>query len=95
MNDKHYKHNPSEFEPLTIINLLNMPFSLGNVLKYLDRYRYKGEPISDLEKAKFYLENWSKNKSIISILVFRINFILNKKKCNDTKNIVYVVEIYC
>jgi len=28
----------------------------GNVIKYICRYRYKGNPIQDLKKARFYLE---------------------------------------
>lgn len=28
----------------------------GNVMKYLWRYTYKGKPVEDLKKAKWYLE---------------------------------------
>ena len=28
----------------------------GNVIKYLWRYKYKGNPVQDLEKAQFYLK---------------------------------------
>ena len=27
----------------------------GNVLKYVSRYKFKGEPLKDLEKAQWYL----------------------------------------
>ena len=27
----------------------------GNVLKYVSRYKFKGEPLQDLEKAQWYL----------------------------------------
>ena len=27
----------------------------GNVLKYVSRYKFKGEPLEDLEKAQWYL----------------------------------------
>ena len=27
----------------------------GNVLKYVSRYKFKGEPLQDLEKANWYL----------------------------------------
>lgn len=27
----------------------------GNIIKYVSRYRYKGTPIDDLEKARTYL----------------------------------------
>jgi hypothetical protein len=28
----------------------------GNCMKYLWRYKYKGKPLEDLQKAKWYLE---------------------------------------
>jgi len=28
----------------------------GNIIKYLWRYRYKGKPIEDLQKARWYLD---------------------------------------
>ena len=27
----------------------------GNVLKYVSRYKFKGEPLEDLKKAQWYL----------------------------------------
>jgi hypothetical protein len=31
-------------------------FYLANVLKYVSRYKMKGKPLEDLEKARFYLD---------------------------------------
>lgn len=31
-------------------------YHIGNVIKYVARYRHKGKPIEDLRKAKFYLD---------------------------------------
>ena len=28
----------------------------GSILKYLNRYRYKGQPVEDLRKSRWYLE---------------------------------------
>ena len=28
----------------------------GNIIKYLWQYRYKGKPVEDLQKARFYLD---------------------------------------
>jgi hypothetical protein len=28
----------------------------GNIVKYICRYRWKGKPVQDLEKARFYLD---------------------------------------
>lgn len=30
-------------------------FCLGNAIKYLSRYRYKGKPVEDLRKAEWYI----------------------------------------
>ena len=56
---KHYNQD-SDIECIDAIEACtgtNFPFYLqGNVLKYLWRYEYKGNPVEDLEKAKWYLE---------------------------------------
>ncbi len=31
-------------------------YLLGNILKYLLRFKYKGKPIEDLKKARWYLD---------------------------------------
>lgn len=31
-------------------------YHIGNVIKYVARYRHKGKPVEDLRKAKFYLD---------------------------------------
>jgi hypothetical protein len=31
-------------------------FCIGNVIKYVSRHKFKGNPLEDLEKAKWYLE---------------------------------------
>jgi len=33
-----------------------LPWTIGNAIKYLCRYRWKGEAIQDLEKAKEYID---------------------------------------
>lgn len=51
---RHYTSHPSGIECLQITEHMN--FCLGNVIKYVWRADLKGEAITDLEKAKFYLE---------------------------------------
>jgi len=34
----------------------DLGFLAGNIIKYVTRYRHKGDPVRDLEKAKHYLE---------------------------------------
>ena len=35
----------------------------GNVLKYVSRYKFKGEPLEDLQKAQWYLDRLVKEVS--------------------------------
>jgi hypothetical protein len=37
-------------------NLMFMGYLEGNCKKYLHRYRYKGKPVEDLKKARWYLD---------------------------------------
>jgi len=43
-------------EPRTVIKANNMCFDSGNALKYLMRYKAKGNPIADLKKVLWYTE---------------------------------------
>jgi len=51
---KHYELLKPE--PIEVIENWRLNFFAGNVLKYLARYRFKGTPITDLEKARWYLD---------------------------------------
>lgn len=48
----HYTDLPHQ--PLDLIAGLDLDFFQGNVVKYLTRYPYKGDPVSDLQKAADY-----------------------------------------
>ena len=50
----HY--NVGTIEVIDFIDDWALSFSLGNVVKYVCRARYKGVELEDLEKAKWYLE---------------------------------------
>ena len=52
----HY--NQTRLEPIDVINDWGLKFNLGNVIKYIARYRHKGTPIRDLEKANWYLNDY-------------------------------------
>ena len=53
-NPKYYKHG--EVEPIELIRAQGMSFMEGNVIKYITRYKYAGNPINDLLKAITYIE---------------------------------------
>lgn len=48
----HYTDLPHQ--PIDLIATLDLDFFQGNVVKYLTRYPYKGDPVSDLQKAADY-----------------------------------------
>jgi len=50
---KHYTQG--RIEVLDFILDQNMPYLCGNIVKYLCRYRFKGKPVEDLMKARYYL----------------------------------------
>lgn len=53
-NPSHYAH--FKIEPIDFINANEIPYMEGNVIKYICRYPFKGDPINDLIKARTYLD---------------------------------------
>ena len=51
---QHYEKHSIKLEPIDICE--ELPFCLGNVIKYCFRYLDKGTPELDLQKALFYLD---------------------------------------
>lgn len=48
----HYTSRDIGFECIDIVQY--QPFCTGNAIKYLWRYPYKGKPLEDLKKARWY-----------------------------------------
>ena len=51
---EHYQSHPSGIEPIEITK--HESFNIGNVIKYCMRRNFKGKPLQDLKKARFYLD---------------------------------------
>jgi hypothetical protein len=53
---EHY--NSGNIEVIDFIKSLDMheDFCVANAIKYLSRYKYKGNPVEDLKKAKWYID---------------------------------------
>lgn len=51
---KHYTSHPSGVEAIMICE--HMSFSVGNAIKYLFRAGLKGEAVTDLQKARWYID---------------------------------------
>lgn len=60
MTDHDAVHYPAHYtkgtiEVLDFILDQQFDYLAGQVVKYVSRYRYKGQPVEDLRKAEFYL----------------------------------------
>ena len=53
-NPKHYTRHPSGIECITVTEHMN--FCLGNAMKYLWRAGQKGDAVTDLKKARWYID---------------------------------------
>lgn len=51
---KHYRQGT--METWDAITGLGLGYLEGNVVKYVSRYRYKGDPVGDLKKARAYID---------------------------------------
>lgn len=56
----HY--NAGKIEPIEAIEDWQLNFLLGNTVKYIARHNHKGSPLSDLEKAHWYLTREISNR---------------------------------
>ena len=54
VNPQHYKSHPSGVEAVTILEAFN--YNIGNAMKYLWRAGLKGDAVTDLRKAAWYIE---------------------------------------
>lgn len=54
INPSHYRQHPSGIECIQITE--HFDFCLGNAIKYIWRAGLKGNKITDLEKAAWYIE---------------------------------------
>lgn len=55
INPSHYRKHPSGIECIEVTRHMN--FNVGNAIKYLWRYMEKGDPIENLKKAQWYLDD--------------------------------------
>ena len=64
-NVNHPKHyNSGKIEVIDAIESWRMGFCDGNVIKYVARHKFKGKPLEDLKKAKWYLERLIKEVTL-------------------------------
>ena len=62
---KHYNSGKIEVIEYLKDQGIAEDFCVGNVIKYVSRHKYKGSPVEDLEKARWYLDYLIKIKKEI------------------------------
>jgi Protein of unknwon function (DUF3310) len=55
VNPSHYRKHPSGIECIEVTRHMN--FNVGNAIKYLWRYMDKGDPVENLQKAQWYIDD--------------------------------------
>ena len=55
INPSHYRRHPSGIECIEVTRHMN--FNVGNAVKYIWRYQDRGDPIENLKKAQWYLND--------------------------------------
>lgn len=55
INPAHYRKHPSGIECIEVTRHMN--FNVGNAVKYIWRHMDKGDPIENLKKAQWYLDD--------------------------------------
>jgi len=58
----HYGGADNPYEAIKVIEAWRLGFNLGNVVKYISREQFKGAPIEDLKKARWYLDREIANR---------------------------------
>lgn len=48
-------------EVIDAIEAWELPYHLGNVVKYVARAKHKGDEVTDLQKARWYLDRYIAN----------------------------------
>ena len=60
--NKPSHYTQGKIEVIDFIEDQQMDFVTGNAVKYLARYRFKGQPLEDLKKARWYIERLIKRE---------------------------------
>ena len=55
INPAHYRRHPSGIECIEVTRWMN--FNIGNAVKYLWRYMDKVDPVENLKKAQWYIDD--------------------------------------
>lgn len=82
----HYVNHPSGVETINITR--EFEFALGNAWKYLMRFRYKGKPKEDLEKAVWYMNDYMTHRDLYAEFTVKLSNEKTENLINNARKVI-------
>ena len=87
----HYVSHPSGVETINITR--EFEFALGNAWKYLMRFRYKGKPKEDLEKAVWYMNDYMNHRDLYAKFSVKLGIETTENLINNARKVIAAEKI--
>lgn len=87
----HYVSHPSGVETINITR--EFEFALGNAWKYLMRFRYKGKPKEDLEKAVWYMNDYMNHRDLYAEFTVKLGNEKTENIINNARKVIAAEKI--
>lgn len=87
----HYVSHPSGVETINITR--EFEFALGNAWKYLMRFRYKGKPKEDLEKAVWYMNDYMCHRDLYADFSVKLGNEKTENLINNARKVIAAEKI--
>lgn len=87
----HYVSHPSGVETINITR--EFEFALGNAWKYLMRFRYKGKPKEDLEKAVWYMNDYMNHRDLYAEFTVKLGNEKIENLINNARKVIAAEKI--
>lgn len=87
----HYVSHPSGVETINITR--EFEFALGNAWKYLMRFRYKGKPKEDLEKAVWYMNDYVCHRDLYAEFSVKHDLCKTEELINNAHKVIAAEKI--
>lgn len=87
----HYVSHPSGVETINITR--EFEFALGNAWKYLMRFRYKGKPKEDLEKAVWYMNDYMNHRDFYAEFTVKLGNEKTENLINNARKVIAAEKI--
>lgn len=87
----HYVSHPSGVETINITR--EFEFALGNAWKYLMRFRYKGKPKEDLEKAVWYMNDYMNHRDLYAEFTIKLGNEKTENLINNARKVIAAEKI--